>query len=511
MIQPGSYPQRIVMKKRIQLEVPEPCHENWNNMTATEQGKFCLACQKEVIDFSQMSDKEILRHISNASGKSCGRFRNDQLNRSLIPPEEIKRVWWKYWMNVAATFLLMTGKSQAQVKAPLPPTTIQPAKDNQEPYNVTVGIVAYPLYTEYTVAGKITDDSNFPLPGVTVRIKGTPIGTSTDSQGNYSLKVLNREKVDLVVAAVGMETTEVTVVNKNYRLSAVLANVTMHPMVMGLMGDVVVVNKKRKSIAAVFKKKEPKKEIIQPSSTIMGDTAIADIVVGKMRIDRETKFTIKGKIVDEQGEPIGFASIIIANDKSGTAADSTGNFELNGLSAKDFITIKVSAVGYDPKIVKIDAPSATAILNHSGFILQDIGIINLNKARNLDEVIVVSSADRSHRTTGLLYCVTKISTIEKAKIYFNEMAGKKDIRILPNPVSLSGTFTIEFNLKNTGEHAVDIVDASGRQIISRQLMINSTHQLETFSANSFHAAGIYFIRVAEKNGKKVYTAKIVVQ
>ena len=75
-------------------------------MTSTEQGKFCLACQKEVIDFSSMSDKELLHYISNASSKSCGRFRNDQLNRVLISPAEIKRTWWKYWMNVAATIIV---------------------------------------------------------------------------------------------------------------------------------------------------------------------------------------------------------------------------------------------------------------------------------------------------------------------------------------------------------------------------------------------------------------------
>lgn len=499
------------MKKKIHIQVPEPCHENWNNMTVTEQGKFCLACQKEVIDFSQMSDKEILQHISNASGKSCGRFRNDQLNRALVPPEEIKRIWWKYWLHVAATFLLMTGKSQAQVKAPPPPTTTQPTKDNKEPYNVTVGIIAYPMHTEYTAAGKITDDSNFPLPGVTVRIKGTPIGTSTDMQGNYSLKILSREKVDLVVAAVGMETKEISVVNKNFKLPAVLSNITMHQAATKLMGEVVTFSKKKKPIAAIFKKMKRSDAVVPPSYT-MGDTVKPDIVVGKMRAAEETTFAVKGQVVNELGEPVGFASIVVTNLLSGTAADSTGNFELSGLTGNDFITIKVSAVGYEPKMLTIDVLRAAGVLNQKGIMVKEIGVINLEKAGKLDEVVVVSPVSTYKK--GLIGTVTicrGVTTKEKVKVLFNEMTGKNDIRILPNPVPLSGTFTIEFNLKNIGEHAVDIVDASGRQIISRQLMINSSRQLETFSANSFHAAGIYFIRVAEKNSKKVYTAKIVVQ
>ena len=76
------------MKQKIQLQIPEPCHENWNNMTNTQQGRFCMSCRKEVVDFSIMMDKEILDYISAASSNMCGRFGNDQLNRDLIPPAE---------------------------------------------------------------------------------------------------------------------------------------------------------------------------------------------------------------------------------------------------------------------------------------------------------------------------------------------------------------------------------------------------------------------------------------
>jgi len=38
--------------KRFTISIPEPCTENWNEMTPTERGKFCAHCQKDVIDFS---------------------------------------------------------------------------------------------------------------------------------------------------------------------------------------------------------------------------------------------------------------------------------------------------------------------------------------------------------------------------------------------------------------------------------------------------------------------------
>ena len=47
------------MSKKIQLTIDEPCHENWDGMTPVEKGKFCGACQKQVVDFSNMSDRQV--------------------------------------------------------------------------------------------------------------------------------------------------------------------------------------------------------------------------------------------------------------------------------------------------------------------------------------------------------------------------------------------------------------------------------------------------------------------
>ena len=45
------------MQKQTSLYIPKPCHEDWNKMTPTQQGKFCSSCSKQVIDFSLMSDQ----------------------------------------------------------------------------------------------------------------------------------------------------------------------------------------------------------------------------------------------------------------------------------------------------------------------------------------------------------------------------------------------------------------------------------------------------------------------
>ncbi|WP_461533995.1 SusC/RagA family TonB-linked outer membrane protein [Sinomicrobium sp.] len=60
------------------------------------------------------------------------------------------------------------------------------------------------------VNGTVNDEDGLPIPGVTVRIKGTSSGTFTDMDGNYSIAVPNRENV-LVFTAIGFESQEITV------------------------------------------------------------------------------------------------------------------------------------------------------------------------------------------------------------------------------------------------------------------------------------------------------------
>ena len=48
------------MSKKIQLEIPEPCNKNWDKMTPFDKGRFCDSCQKAVVDFTGMSDAQLV-------------------------------------------------------------------------------------------------------------------------------------------------------------------------------------------------------------------------------------------------------------------------------------------------------------------------------------------------------------------------------------------------------------------------------------------------------------------
>jgi TonB-linked SusC/RagA family outer membrane protein len=62
------------------------------------------------------------------------------------------------------------------------------------------------------VSGAVKSDTNEPLPGVYVLVKGSTIGTSTDADGKYSLSV--PEDATLIFSFIGMKTLELTVNNQ---------------------------------------------------------------------------------------------------------------------------------------------------------------------------------------------------------------------------------------------------------------------------------------------------------
>lgn len=70
-------------KKIIQLSIPKPCSEKWNEMTQTEKGRFCSFCERNLIDFTHFSDDELLRFVKNNNQKICGRFSKNQLDRKI--------------------------------------------------------------------------------------------------------------------------------------------------------------------------------------------------------------------------------------------------------------------------------------------------------------------------------------------------------------------------------------------------------------------------------------------
>ena len=71
------------MKKKYILSVPEPCSENWEEMSISGKGRDCSKCQKNIRDLSKMSDVELI-HLLRTEDNVCGRFDPSQLDRQLL-------------------------------------------------------------------------------------------------------------------------------------------------------------------------------------------------------------------------------------------------------------------------------------------------------------------------------------------------------------------------------------------------------------------------------------------
>lgn len=86
---------------------------------------------------------------------------------------------------------------------------------------------------KFTIKGTVSDESGAPLPGATVLIKGTTIGTTTGADGKYTLDVNTANDI-LVFSFVGYTLKEAPVRNQT------TVNVTLTPDLLGLQEVIVV-------------------------------------------------------------------------------------------------------------------------------------------------------------------------------------------------------------------------------------------------------------------------------
>ncbi len=105
-------------------------------MLPSAGGRHCTSCLKTVVDFSLMSDREILSWLTNADGKVCGRFSAGQLDRNLLPaPERKRRI--ANLLNFLLAGLLVSSEVSAQAKAAAPPVSQHDKRLLGEPLAIT--------------------------------------------------------------------------------------------------------------------------------------------------------------------------------------------------------------------------------------------------------------------------------------------------------------------------------------------------------------------------------------
>lgn len=103
----------MATKTPLQIQVQEPCMQSWSTMTPDQSGRFCRACSKTVIDFSNYTDEQLIEFFTNPrTERVCGRFQTGQLDRNLTTGRS-----WCSWVRSLAALLfpfLLSSRADAQ-------------------------------------------------------------------------------------------------------------------------------------------------------------------------------------------------------------------------------------------------------------------------------------------------------------------------------------------------------------------------------------------------------------
>ncbi|HTN17887.1 MAG TPA: hypothetical protein VL092_09420 [Chitinophagaceae bacterium] len=161
------------------LNIPQPCHENWADMSPDSRGRFCGSCQKIVVDFTAMSDEEVKNYLlDKRHQQTCGRFLTSQIGRPLENQTvSIDKKWYaqlpyaKQVFYAFAVFFVLGAsscnwetKGEPQIVQQIPsPDTITISTPMGEPvYTDTVAFSApdpikkASIFTEPMLTGDVT-------------------------------------------------------------------------------------------------------------------------------------------------------------------------------------------------------------------------------------------------------------------------------------------------------------------------------------------------------------------
>ncbi|QIX61452.1 hypothetical protein HER32_09780 [Hymenobacter sp. BT18] len=147
-------------------------------MALTAAGRFCGSCQHEVVDFTRMTDAELLAFLQGQTS-GCGRFRADQVRPTL---RQHRRAW-----HLWAAAVAWVGSVLVVPRPAFSQQAVQVSPSWQPVASVQPKRLIHPEHDARILRGAVVDSLRNPLPCVTVLLKGTLVGTLTDDTGQFEL------------------------------------------------------------------------------------------------------------------------------------------------------------------------------------------------------------------------------------------------------------------------------------------------------------------------------------
>lgn len=222
-------------KKAVKLAIEEPCHEDWNTMTPQEQGRYCGVCSKVVVDFTNMSDREVLNLLDTTkNGDTCGQFTQTQLQKTYHYPVQETNSFSLRAVLLGATLTSVLGLESCRPNKHVVGKissfqTMQSANEDtlrNEELMVRGNMIAtYNHQDDKRITGKVMGEGSIPLQGATVQLfssKDLALGSSrTDEKGIFSLALdWKKEPTYYRISRPGFESIDV-VINQQPTLSDV--------------------------------------------------------------------------------------------------------------------------------------------------------------------------------------------------------------------------------------------------------------------------------------------------
>ena len=228
------------MKQILSLTVSKPCSEKFNQFKPTQNGGFCNSCSKEVIDFRNISDKELINFLKDKKENTCGFFNKTQLKSYTSEFITKKKQQHTFLKVMGFAFLSMISINNIQAQEHKPSTVIvQKSKTSKTTKTIKSNTM---------VKGVIFDESS-PLHGANIVLKGTSIGTASNFDGEFEFPQALKKGDVLVVSYLGFETQNITIHEDQSSLNIQMT----YDMSCVLMGEVEV-NQVYKSKPTLWKR-----------------------------------------------------------------------------------------------------------------------------------------------------------------------------------------------------------------------------------------------------------------
>lgn len=220
----------------MKLSIHTPCSESFDKFEPTKAGGFCQNCQKEVIDFTSMTDAEVLRYFKEKQGKTCGYFAPSQLKSYPSITESHSR-WSPRWIGASLLGIsLLTFFPISNIHA----------QSNNVPQAIDLTYLEMakvhapkPASDTFLVTGIVLDENDEPMPGASVLVKGTTNGVFTDRDGKFSLKGVSIKDV-LIFSYVGYQREEYNIKKNQSDIQEYVLDVKMEMDHLAIMGEVAV-------------------------------------------------------------------------------------------------------------------------------------------------------------------------------------------------------------------------------------------------------------------------------